>query len=275
MPPRTAESEFPWLLIQKSGCCGTWARNGRPSREKGPVLQWVAGSRGSEAELSRGEESAGQREPGEGRRLCFRTREGRRPPQGCPGGLQPRPLEIPLGTPSQQHQTLLLAPDPPRAAPAGGGSQPLLPPQQGWLAVGSQASSCCFRAGAASALCRRGSRDPVGSALVPRGFPTPGPTHSSAQAPIVWTGLRVTESTLYWDAGSLPGPYTLRLGGTRDALPTVASRHGRPGSLPPDLTPPGPGTLPASPGRPLWPSRDRAPRGCLPVFYKERFPWTS
>lgn len=156
------------------------------------------------------------------------------------------------------------------------------PPQQGWLAVGSQASSCCFRAGAGSALCRGGSRDPVSSALLPRGFPTPGPTHSSGQAPCMWTGLRVRESTLYWDAGSLPGPYALRLGGTRDALPTMASRHragqrahGRPGSLPPNLTPPGAGTLPASPGRQLWSSRDRAPPGCLPVFYRERFPWIS
>lgn len=62
--PRTAESEFPWPLTQKAGVVEPGLETaGHP--KKGPVLQWVVGL-GSEAELSRGEESAGQREPGEG-----------------------------------------------------------------------------------------------------------------------------------------------------------------------------------------------------------------
>ena len=152
----------------------------------------------------------------------------------------------------------------------------MLAPQQRWLAMCSRASSRCFRAAAGSAQCLGGSRDPVCSARVPRGFPTPGPTHSSGRAPCVWTGLRVRESTLYWEAGSLPGPYTLRSGGTRNALPTVASEHTgtQAGSLPPNPTPPAARALPASPGRQLWSTRDRAPLGCPPVFYKEHFPST-
>lgn len=40
------------------------------------------------------------------------------------------------------------------------------------------------------------------------------------------------------------------------------------------LTPPAARALPASPGRQLWPTRDTAPLGCPPAFYKEHFPST-
>lgn len=198
----------------------------------------------SEAELSRGEESAGQRELGEGRRL--RSDLGRRGAdlRRLPWGLQP-PLEMPLGTPSQQRQ--------PSSLPETLQGQPRL----GWGGVvaafcrlqgrggwpGSQASSCCFRAGGRLGAVPRGQQRPSQQCPPPQRLPTPGPTHSSGHRPCM---IRlVLEKARLLGRGSLPGPYDCALEGHETLCQPwpagtgpASGAHGRPGSL-----------LPTSPSR--------------------------
>lgn len=161
---------------------------------------------------------------------------------------------MPLGTLSQQRLQLLLARDPPRAAPAGVGAWgwwQLLPPST----AGRLPGSACQQLPAQLALLGavpRGQQRPSQQCPPPQRLPhTWAPPTPPAKHPACGQDC-VRESTLYWDAGSLPGPYALRGEGHETLCqpwpagtgPASGHTGAQAASLPTSL-PPGAGTLPA------------------------------